>query len=285
VGLRSFFHKIKIGFVRASQPSIPPMSDVKRYGNYGEDELIFMLRRALPDCSIKRNVIITTPEGNAELDCLVLCNNKLFAIEVKRWKGYLVEREDGFLQQKTDRWTGELHEKYMKSPFKQLSRAIYLLRKQIPINAWVNPIVFFDGNELEGISTKTEQVWFTRYDALANYIHSGGNASFGKNAYDFFNQCLPADYLYVKAQGKSMACYVNRPDLQFQTPQGTPSPYEIDSIEIRHHWSCDDLTIIMKNGVRHTVRRENAWIRVFENGSWQSFPLCKIDSVILSRTL
>ena len=98
MGIRSFFHKIKIGFVRIGESSIPYVDEVKRYGNYGEDEFTDMLRRKLPSCKIKRNVIISTPEGNAEMDCLVLYHNKLFAIEVKRWKGSLTERAVGFLQ-------------------------------------------------------------------------------------------------------------------------------------------------------------------------------------------
>lgn len=152
MGIRAFFHKIKMGFVRAGESSIPYVNEVKRYGNSGEDEFTYRLCRELPSCKIKRNVAILTPDGNAEIDCLVLHHKKLFAIEVKRWKGYLTERDDGFLQEKTDRWTGETHTKLLKSPFKQLGRAIYLLRKQIPIKAWVNAVVFFEGDELESVS-------------------------------------------------------------------------------------------------------------------------------------
>ena len=89
MGIRAFFHKIKMGFVRAGESSIPYVSEAKRYGNYGEDEFTYMLRRELPSCKIKRNVVISTSKGNAEIDCLVFYQNKLFAIEVKRWKGRL----------------------------------------------------------------------------------------------------------------------------------------------------------------------------------------------------
>ena len=142
MGIRAFFHKIKMGFLRSREASIPFVDAVKRYGNTGEDTLVVGLRRELPACRIKKNVMIFTPEGNAEIDCLVLYGDKLFAIEVKRWRGQLTETEDGFRQEKTDRWTGEIHTKQVRSPFKQLGRAIYLLKKQIPIKAWVNPIIF-----------------------------------------------------------------------------------------------------------------------------------------------
>ena len=220
MGIRAFFHKIKIGFVRAGESSIPYVNEVKRYGNSGEDEFTYRLCRELPSCKIKRNVAILIPDGNAEIDCLVLHHNKLFAIEVKRWKGYLTERDDGFLQEKTDRWTGETHTKLLKSPFKQLGRAIYLLRKQIPIKAWVNAVVFFEDDELESVSAFSDNVWFDRYQDLVDYISNDGKVSFGTSANDFFERCVPADYLYANAWGKSLHCIINRTTLRFKTSQG-----------------------------------------------------------------
>ena len=131
MGLKNLFHKIKTGFARLSGKSIPNISSTKRYGDSGEESFIGKLKTELPFSRIKRNIIINTSYGNAEIDCLVLYRDKLFAIEVKRWKGCLTETDNGFIQEKTDRWTGEIHSKYQKSPFKQLNRAIYLLRKEI----------------------------------------------------------------------------------------------------------------------------------------------------------
>ena len=140
MGLRSFFHKIKIGFTRMGEPSIPYTTASKKYGDWGEDEFVYAIESRLPGCKIKKNIIIQTSEGNAEIDCLILYKNKLFAIEVKRWKGQLVERDGDFIQYKRDRWTDEIHTKIHKSPFKQIGRAIYLLRKENPENAWVNSV-------------------------------------------------------------------------------------------------------------------------------------------------
>ncbi len=78
MGIRSFFHKIKMGFVRMGETSIPYVSSIKRYGNNGEEVFIEQLEKALPDCKIKRNVMINTNDGNAEIDSLVLYQNKLF---------------------------------------------------------------------------------------------------------------------------------------------------------------------------------------------------------------
>ena len=285
MGIRAFFHKIKMGFVRAGESSIPYVNEVKRYGNSGEDEFTYRLCRELPSCKIKRNVAILTPDGNAEIDCLVLHHKKLFAIEVKRWKGYLTERDDGFLQEKTDRWTGETHTKRLKSPFKQLGRAIYLLRKQIPIKAWVNAVVFFEGDELESVSAFSDNVWFNRYQDLVDYISNDGKVSFGTSANDFFERCVPADYLYANAWGKSLHCIINRTTLRFKTPQGDISADNIDSIRISHHWSYDELHITMADGSIKTITLENAKIQVSDNGRISTYALCKLDYIELGRTL
>lgn len=285
MGIRAFFHKIKMGFVRAGESSIPYVNEVKRYGNSGEDKFTYRLCRELPSCKIKRNVAILTPDGNAEIDCLVLHHKKLFAIEVKRWKGYLTERDDGFLQEKTDRWTGETHTKLLKSPFKQLGRAIYLLRKQIPIKAWVNAVVFFEGDELESVSAFSDNVWFNRYQDLVDYISNDGKVSFGTSANDFFERCVPADYLYANAWGKSLHCIINRTTLRFKTPQGDISADNIDSIRISHHWSYDELHITMADGSIKTITLENAKIQVSDNGRISTYALCKLDYIELGRTL
>ena len=285
MGIRAFFHKIKMGFVRAGESSIPYVNEVKRYGNSGEDEFTYRLCRELPSCKIKRNVAILTPDGNAEIDCLVLHHKKLFAIEVKRWKGYLTERDDGFLQEKTDRWTGETHTKLLKSPFKQLGRAIYLLRKQIPIKAWVNAVVFFEGDELESVSAFSDNVWFNRYQDLVDYISNDGKVSFGTSANDFFERCVPADYLYANAWGKSLHCIINRTTLRFKTPQGDISADNIDSIRISHHWSYDELHITRADGSIKTITLENAKIQVSDNGRISTYALCKLDYIELGRTL
>lgn len=285
MGIRAFFHKIKMGFVRAGESSIPYVNEAKRYGNYGEDEFTYMLRRELPSCKIKRNIVISTAEGNAEIDCLVLYENKLFAIEVKRWKGCLTEREDGFLQEKTDRWTGETHTKLLKSPFKQLGRSIYLLKKQIPVKAWVNAIVFFEDDELESVSASSDNIWFDRYQDLVAHIRNGGKASLGSGAIDLFEKCVPADYLYANARGKSLHCIINRATLRFDTPQGIIPVDRIISICISHHWSYDELYIKLTDGSESIISLENSKIQVSDNGRISTYALCKLDYIELGKTL
>ena len=283
--IRAFFHKIKMGFVRAAESSIPCVDEAKRYGNYSEEEFTYMLQSELPFCKLKRNVVVSTDEGNAELDCLLLYENKLFAIEVKHWKGCLTELEDGFIQEKTDRWTGETYTKILKSPFKQLGRSIYLLRKQISTKAWLNAIVFFDNEEGDSVSVISHNVWFDRYQDIVAYIKNGGKASFGTSAIEFFDKCVPADYIYAKAWDKSLRCIINRDTLQFSTRKGVVPVDKIVSIRIYHHWSYDELYVRLSDGTESVISLENGKIQVNDNGRIGAYALCKLDYIELGKEL
>lgn len=283
MGIRSFFHKVKMWLVRSREPSIPFVNSVKRYGNSGEDTFIYLLRQHLPACKIKRSIVISTSEGEAELDFLVLYENKLFAIEVKRWKGRIVEDEDGFTQYKTDRWTDEIHKKHLKSPFKQLGRAIYLLRKQIPINAWINDVVFFEDDGLEYVSITSDKACFCDYQKLSDYIRNEGKSSSGTNAESFFEKCASADCIYSSAWNKSLRCVINRQSLDFSDINGRIPVDSIDHIRIYHHWYYDELHVTLTNGSERVVKAENAKIQVNDGGFVRSYSLCKMDCIFLGK--
>ena len=279
MGLRSFFHKIKIGFTRMGESSIPYTTQAKKYGDWGEDEFVYAIESRLPGCKIKKNIIIQTSEGNAEIDCLILYKNKLFAIEVKRWKGQLVERDGDFIQYKRDRWTDEIHTKIHKSPFKQIGRAIYLLRKENPENAWVNSVVFFE--EADRIESYSDSVWFDDIYDLTCHIQNDGKISWSNNAERYFDKCIAADYLYCNSWGKSLHCIVCDESLRFTTPEGVLTRKGIDSISIIHHWSYDELNIKTISGRVFSVNRENDYIVVNDNGYKYRYALCKLDYIKL----
>ena len=281
MGLRSFFHKIKVGFTRMGEPSIPYTSAAKRYGDWGEDEFVLAIQSRLPDCKIKKNIIIQTVEGNAEIDCLILYKNKLFAIEVKRWKGNLIERNGNFVQYKRDRWTEEIHTKVHKSPFKQLGRAVYLLKKQIPENAWLNTIVFFE--ESDCIETDSDNVWFDDIEKLAAHIMSEGKSSWGNNAVSFLDKCIAADYLYCSSWGESLHCIICDDSLRFTTPMGILNRRNIYSISIFHHWSYDEVKVTTKDGYCHIINVENGSIFVIDSGQRYRYALCKLDYIRLGQ--
>jgi hypothetical protein len=279
MGIKNFFHKIGVGFTRLCENSIPYTTEAKKYGNWGEDEFINDIKTHLPNCQIKRNIVIQTSDGNAEIDCLILYNNKLFAIEIKRWKGELIERDGQFIQYKLDRWTDKWHTKIQKSPFRQLARAIYLLRKQIPEKAWINSIVYFE--DADEVSTNNENVWFKNIHSLIDYIRNDGKMSYRNNAQVFFEKCIPADYLYSNSWEKSLQCIICEDFLMFKTPTKILKRRDISSIVINHHWSYDDLIIKTNQGAVYKTKVENAHIMVIENGYTHRYALCKLDYIKL----
>lgn len=284
MGLKSFFHKLKTGFVRLGGTSIPYVSSTKRYGDSGERIFINALMRALPSSQIKRNIVINVPDGNAEIDCLILYKNKLFAVEVKRWKGCLTETEKGFIQEKTDRWTGEIHTKYQKSPFKQLNRAIYLLRKQISGKVWINSVVYFEDEEFEGVSTLGENIWFSDIGDLVNYIENDGKPTYGNNeARRFFEKCVSADYLYANSWDKSLHCIILPEALNIQTEQGLVTRKDISYIHIIHHFSYDELNITLNDGSDRRSVMENGKIMVNDGGEFTDYSLCKLDYIEIGK--
>lgn len=279
MGIGNFFHKIGVGFTRLRGNQIPRTSNAKRYGNWGEDEFVYYIKTHLPDCQIKRNIVINALEGNAEIDCLILYNNKLFAIEIKRWKGELVERDGKFIQYKLDRWTNEWHVKEHKSPFRQLNRAIYLLRKQIPEKVWINSIIYFE--ETDKLSINSEGVWFENIYSLIAYIRNDGQVCYENNAQMFFNKCIPADCLHSSDWDKSLHCVICDDSLIFRTSSKILKRNDIATITINHHWSYDDLTIKTKQGISYNLKKENAHIKVIENGYAHQYALCKLDYIEL----
>lgn len=285
MGIRAFFNKIKTVFTRVGESPIPYVDQAKRYGKYGEDEFTDILRSKISSCKIKRNVLINSTEGNAEIDCLVYYQNKLFAIEIKRWKGRITEQADVFLQEKLDRYTGEIHTKYLKSPFKQLGRSIYLLRKQIPVKVWINSVVFFEDNGLESISISSNGIWFNRYQDLVDYIINEGKESFGLGAEEFFEKCIPADHLYANTLGKFLNCVILRNSLQFETSEGVVFADNIDSIKITHHLTHDDIYIKLLDKSERVIALENKKIQVIEKGQINEYSLCKLDYIKIGREI
>lgn len=283
MGLFSLINKIRIGFIRSKENSIPCESSIKKYGNFGEDKFVRDIQQVLPDCQIKRNVLVSSSDGNAEIDCLILYRNKLFAVEVKRWKGRIIETDDGFIQKKTDRWTGEIHEKHLNSPFRQLNRAIYFLKHQIPIKVWINAIVFFEDSEFETALISSDNLWLSDIDEMARYISCDGKSSKPSDVEKFFELCVSADLLYSRNWNKSLRCIIDKDSLKFQTSHGTVFRDIIDCIQIEHHWSYDELNIKLIDGKSFTTTMENKKIMVNENGVYREYALCKLDYIKLGR--
>ncbi len=279
MGIRKIFHKFVVGFERLLEPSVPQPTEEKRYGNTGEVDFIREIKSYLPDCKIKKNVIINTLEGNAEIDCLILYKNKIFAVEIKRWKGSLYEQDGCFIQRKYEKWTGEVHNKNHKSPFKQLGRAIFLLRKKFPEYVWINPIVFF--KDADFIEIDSDNVWFNNIETLVSYVvKDGKNTRYDATA--FFNKCVAADYLYYDSKRQPVACIICDEFLNFKTKTGkTISRCDIKEIRINHYWSYDELKILTFSGKIYSSKREKSYVHIIDNGQKKKYSLSKLDYIKL----
>lgn len=279
MGIRKLFHKIGVGFARLNEESIPNISGAKRHGDWSEDAFCYHIRTHLPNCQIKRNIVIRTLNGNAEIDCLILYHNKLFAVEIKSWMGEIVERNGQFVQCKIDPWTNDRHTINHKSPFRQLARAIHLLKEQTSGKAWINSIVYFE--DADKISTNCNDVWFDDLDKLTAYIIQNGKATFGNQAQLLFDKCIPADYLHSKSPEISLRCVICDDSLMFQTRDKTLNRSDISTITIKHHRFSDDLTIKTHHGNTYNIKLENKHIEYFENDILRQCALCKLDYIKL----
>ena len=279
--LRKIFHKIKIAFARRNGKRIPYVPPEKRYGNFGEEAFVARLKRLLPECDIKTNVVIESPRGIAEIDCVILYKNKLFAVEIKSLKGKIIECSDGFVKEKTDVWTGETHVKYMKSPFRQLNRAIYLLKNQTESEAWINPIVFFESDGSE-ILIGCDNVWFDNISELARYLEYDGRRSSHYAAAELFKECVAADCLYDYESGRALKCVISDDSLEFIRGAGALSRENILEIHIRHRLTYDELSISTADG-EYKVREENAAIRVRADGITTEYSLNRLDRIVLGK--
>ena len=283
MGLKNLIRKIKTGFIRKAQAPLPFVSKTKLYGDFGEDQFVYELRHILPYGEIKSNVIIHSEYGDAEIDCLVLFGNKIFAVEIKRWKGRIYGNCDCFIQEKQDKWTDELYSKQLKSPFKQLDRAVYFLKKQIPSNVWINTLVYFEN--AHSVSIDNDKNWFTELDDVKNFILYGGIASSPGQAAAFFKKCIPADRIYSNEIICDLKCLIYDKSLEFRTERGLITRKDITFIQIQHHWSYDLVIIKLTDGTECYTTAENAFIEVFSKNRTARYALCKISSIVLGNSI
>ena len=111
-------------------------------GKYGELRATSVIRSVLrDDDSLFSNVSIIYEDRPAELDCVVVNRYGVFIIEVKNYAGYIVGKENDYKWKKykmTD--AGNIYEKTVRNPIKQVNRQVYLLAKYLNyygIRVWV----------------------------------------------------------------------------------------------------------------------------------------------------
>ena len=278
------FHKIGVGLKRIfSSNSVETVSDQKMYGNDGEIEVEEEIQRLLQTCIIKSNVMVNTPKGNCEIDLLVSYEGKLFIIEVKHWKGRLFEQNGYFIKEKDDRWTDEVHEKELKSPFGQVKRQIYLLKEQTKSNPWINPIVFFA--DADYVKANNEVEWFIDIKELVEYIRKEGNTSKPQELKNCLNNAVVADFLYSPSVWgeRSLHCIIREDSLSFNIDGRIINKKDILRIDIEHHFSYDTIKLRLQNGNIVTTDLENHEIVVLEGNGLYRYSFAKIQTIIIGR--
>lgn len=282
----SLLKKLKLIFTRFAGNTLPIESGKKKYGNNGEDFLNENLKELLPECQIKRNVFIKTEKTTGEIDCLILYQNKLFAVEIKTWKGEITEKDDVFIQKKKDKYTGEIYTKALKSPYKQLNRAIYLLKEEIKGDVFINPIVYFAGDDYKKITINENHIYFYNIEGLVNYIKNYGKETFKKEeAINFFLKCNESDYIYASNFfNKSIHCIIYNASLNFETTQSLLTRKDISEIHINHHMTYDELEIYLKDNSVRKIKIENGSIKVKSiNDQISTYSFSKINYIKLGK--
>lgn len=275
-------HKLKVWLKRTfSGNSIDYVSKQKSYGSEAEDDFLDALKEALPEATIKHNIMVETDKGRCEIDTLVRYKNKIFIIEIKHWKGVLIEEEGYFISKKEDKYTYETHTKKIKSPFNQVKRQTYLLKEMTKSNAWFNTIVYFC--DADKVDASDENTWFVDFNELVKYIKNDGRSSYPDQIEKCLLNCKTADYIYSLSfwGEKNLHCIIEPSSLVFNCSDRKVCKTDIKRIKITHHFTYDDIMIELRKGGIATTTIEDGFIRVLDGGSLQSYSLSKIEWIII----
>lgn len=275
--IRDLFHKLYIGIKRKKQSNNDYVDNTKQYGNSGELNFYYELKDALPeDAIIKRNIIISIDNRDAEIDFIVVYRNRVYAIEVKNWKGIITNEGDDFFQHKQDQIA-----RAARSPFRQLSRSIYLLKEATDRDVYINPVVFFYENRQ--VRIHTDEIWFNDVDDLAHYILNEGRRSRKETIDGLLKWVTVGDRTFGHNDRHETTGIINSYTLQFETPKRLIRKSDIDNIVIRHHFAYDELIIRLLSGNTVTLERENHSIIMEHDRQFDTYYLSKIDLIIIGH--
>ncbi len=277
----SFVHKLFIGLKRKFQGgNLAYVSEAKYYGNEAESNFAKTFAKRLPNADVKTNVMIHIPaeHANAEIDCLILYNGYLFAVEIKHWKGSLSQYGTSIISQKNDIWTDEIHTKVLHSPFKQIKRAITLLKKETGMySAWIEPIVYFE--DADTVTIKNEENWFTDIHKLVNFIKTYHGRTHTKENLKCFQLSRKADCLY--STSSFQYGIINDRSMNFHINGKIYNRENIRSITIKHKFSYDILILTLKNNKHVKFRLENGSITVYCGKNYRKFYFSKLAYILL----
>lgn len=136
-----------LGIVRYGEYELPQV----RAGKYGEKKATEAIKRILREKDILlTNINVQYEDKVTELDNVIINNNGVFIIEVKNYSGELIGAEDDYEWTKIKQSSGgNIYEKQVRNPIKQVKRQIYILAKYLRyygVDVWVEGYVLLIHN-------------------------------------------------------------------------------------------------------------------------------------------
>ena len=145
----------------------------REVGRYGEIRASLLIRNVLRDnYCLFTNVAFEYDNRPAELDCVVVNKYGVFIIEVKNYTGKIFGNEDDYEWKKyklTD--AGNVYEKNVKNPIKQVKRQVYLLAKYLDyygVDVWVKGYALL----MQGNSPVCSEYVLSSLDEIDKAIHT-----------------------------------------------------------------------------------------------------------------
>ena len=143
-------------------------------GIKGEERTSSILRELPKGYEVFSSVQLSTNEGMAELDHVIVGENGVFVVEVKNHNGTIQGRDEdhSWIQHKVGRKGGE-YTKEMRNPVKQVRRQVHILSsyfKQNGINLWIEGAVYFSNPQANVNVTSERTNVFTSSNELQTYL-------------------------------------------------------------------------------------------------------------------
>lgn len=158
---------------------IIPKLSIKHAGNYGEYVATNIIKKVLnKDDYLLRNIKISYNDKTTELDNVIVNKYGVFIIEVKNYKGKLCGNEDDYTWKKyKDDGYGNIFEKEVKNPIKQVKRQVYILAKYLKdYNVWIEGYIYL----IEGNSPVQNEYVLKSIDDINKAIHTSNKNHLNK---------------------------------------------------------------------------------------------------------
>lgn len=281
----TLWENIKCAFGRLFASGVPSSTEEKIFGDEGEREFCEGITKALRKATVKQNVLLFGRGGEyGELDFLIEYDDRLFAVEVKRWNGKVIISDDGVKHYNS---RGELTSD--KDPFRQVSRTVGLLKNVHGVRGYIDGIVYFGGEARIDCRTD-DRLWFDDVKELAKYIkRADGDRLPARDIDSLMRSLTCADFIFSQSLfgDREKRAHIVSPALVLDV-KGTRNVKidfkDIYALEIRHGIVRDGVRVVLKNGKKlsgESFGTQN--IRVREYKSTYDIAINKIDGIVMGN--